>query len=211
MKRILYYGIRCKEIEFLGKGLYLDDVFHYFGLQHFEEFECNEIYYTWVEVNEILETKIKEPMPSIKLDMLIEFMTSEKTKKEITSLCAYLACRSILGKKSYCKTNNGLILARMLGYSKIVNIPTELSPKLEEFRKPFVDPKGLTKKYQFNKLYDELELNWRILKYSTKQMRGVYIGYKDKTRYEWMKKAHELQRLKTEERKENLRRLKREL
>ncbi len=56
------------------------------------------------------------PMTGISKDLLFTFYKEHKTDHEIAVLMAFLAIKSILGKKSYCRITNDFLLCRMDGF-----------------------------------------------------------------------------------------------
>ena len=115
-----------------------------------------------------------EPMAMVKTNFLFEFRDFDKTEFEVMQLLAYIAINSILGKRESTKTNNAHVLARMLGYSSIKQVP-ENKTKLEKtiFEK-------YSHRYHIDKVLRELELNWKLLKYGNRT-RGFYVSLGGKT------------------------------
>ena len=64
-----------------------------------------------------------EPFPMINNNLLFDFRDTNKTESDIAQFAAYIAIRSILGKKPYCKTNKKMIVARMFGYASPKHLP----------------------------------------------------------------------------------------
>jgi len=106
----------------------------------------------------------KAPKVGIFKDMLFEYYKEEKTPFEKACLLAYLALKSIIGNKSYCKCTNAYLLSRMAGYSKIAK-------KLPKDIKPF------STEYQLRKIITELRLVWGLVYYS-RYTRGFYVSFK---------------------------------
>lgn len=73
------------------------------------------------------------PMTGISKDMLFDFYDNYKTEHEIAVLMAFLAIKSILGKKSYCRVTNEYLLCRMAGYGS-QNDMTELPEWLRRYQ-----------------------------------------------------------------------------
>ena len=102
------------------------------------------------------------PMTGIEINMLFDFYKNYKTDYEVTVLTAFLALKSILGTKPYCKTNKDLLLSRMSGNASI----GEVSESYKVFYK----------RYHFDKLMTELQLNWYLIYYAYR-VRGFYFSF----------------------------------
>ena len=111
-----------------------------------------------------------EVMAMIGNHLLFDFRDNPKTEFEQAQLLAFIAINSILGTKKYTKTNKMLIVSRMFGFASY--------PKMTEKDLSEIQMKYL-KRYHFDKLIQELELNWNICTYSNK-MRGIYVSLKIK-------------------------------
>jgi hypothetical protein len=103
---------------------------------------------------------------SIDKDIVFDFYRSKKTEFEIAVFCAFCATKSILGAKTYCKTNKVLIHARMFGLNNAAPLK-EGKNKIQE--KYF-------KRYNFDRLMKELQFNWD-LRLISNHCRGFYISY----------------------------------
>ena len=110
------------------------------------------------------------PMVMIPQKKLKEFYSEEKTELEIMTFAVYLAIRSILGTKKYCRTTKEMILARAFGFRNI-NELMKNPPALFEKYSP-------TKRYWIDKALNEVVRGgWNIHVYSTKKgLRGLYVG-----------------------------------
>ncbi|MDR2474429.1 MAG: hypothetical protein LBD45_01090 [Bacteroidales bacterium] len=102
---------------------------------------------------------------SIRKEIIFDYYRSRKNEAEIAAFCAFCATKSIIGVKSYCKTNKFLIHARMFGHNTVSK--TTFKSLLEE--KYF-------KRYNFDKLIKELQYNWGMNMISNR-CRGFYISY----------------------------------
>ena len=105
------------------------------------------------------------PFTSVETNMLIDFYNKETyTNFELLQLAAYLGIKSLLGKKSWYKTNKKTVLARALGYSKPCP-DLEGNPIYEHYQV----------RYHWEKLRDELKLNWCVV-FSSIHARGFYVS-----------------------------------
>jgi hypothetical protein len=79
----------------------------------------------------------------------------------------YIALKSILGKKTYVKTNKQLIIARMAGYINHEQIKPK--PAVKELLNRY------SERYQFEKLMINMQLKWNMSIYSYRT-RGLFIS-----------------------------------
>ena len=94
----------------------------------------------------------------ISTDVFWNFYNENKTDFEWECLAAFLALKSILGNKTFCKSNNGLLYARMSGYES-------------------ADVNSITlSRFHRDKIIQELEDNWN-LKYYSRYTKGFYFGF----------------------------------
>ena len=105
---------------------------------------------------------------SISKDIIFDFYRIKQPELKIAAFCAFCATKSILGAKTYCKTNKFLIHARMFGYNSVSNIKEKTSWSVLE-NKYF-------KRYNFDKIIKELQYNWGMNMISNR-CRGFYISY----------------------------------
>lgn len=94
----------------------------------------------------------------ISTDVFWNFYNSNKSQFEWECLVAFLALKSILGKKTYCKSNNALLYARMSGNES----------SKDEHSITFTE-------YHRNKIIFKLETEWNV-KYYSRYTRGFYFG-----------------------------------
>jgi hypothetical protein len=109
----------------------------------------------------------KAPSTGLNKDMYWDFRLHVKTEWDIICLAAFLGIKSIIGTKPYCKTNKGLILARMFGYNTVKDMP------VHKYANPA--QKKYFKRWHMDKLLIELQLNWH-LKLISNHQRGMYIS-----------------------------------
>ena len=111
-----------------------------------------------------------EVMAMIGKHLLFDFRDNPRTEFEQAQLLAFIAINSIIGTKKYTKTNKKLIISRMFGFASYTKM---IEKELSEIQMKYL------KRYHFDKLIQELELNWNVCTYSNK-MRGIYISLKIK-------------------------------
>ena len=186
MQNILAFGVYMKSLNNETGNVDIEIGMKYFNLEldYHEKLDYKVIGST---IKDTLDARTKEPQPSISLNMLLEFMREDKTQFEVICLSAYLGCKSIMGKKSYCPTNCKHVLARIMGYSSYHKISNELEPHTLKLFRKYIDLNGNVKKYMFRKLFEELESDWRLRKVSASGYRGIVLGKKDKCSYNQMK------------------------
>lgn len=122
------------------------------------------------EAEQIKYAHTSNSFASANPEKVLEFTNETKPVPEIDQFACFLAIRSILGSKAYSKTNKNHILARFLGYDSIKqlseNLPTHLKAKRNKY----------AKRYPMDKLLDQIEANWGIIRYGKKGKRGFWIG-----------------------------------
>lgn len=118
-----------------------------------------------------------DPQPSINTSLLFDFRDKDKTEFEIAQLLAYIAIRSILGKRQYVKTNKAHIVSRMFGYASVNHLPVNFHGAIEALFKKY------SNRYHIDKVLQALELNWYVLTYS-RNLRGLYVAMNDKIELE---------------------------
>lgn len=122
------------------------------------------------EWGEEMEKQIppKSPMVMIPQKKLKEFFAEEKTELEIMTFAIFLAIRSILGTKKYCRTTKEMILARAFGFRNMEELRENPPALFEKY----------SKRYWIDKLLAEVSGDtWGIHVYSTNEgLRGLYVG-----------------------------------
>jgi len=130
------------------------------------------------------------PMVGISVKMYWDYQSNEKDEFQKLCLLGFIALKSILGKKAYCKTTNKLLFARMAGLAK----QCEFEELPEEFYK-YIQTKHKVH-YWAVKIKDEV-FDWGLKSYSNKT-NGFYITikltYKDLV-FEAEKKREEYKKL----------------
>lgn len=116
----------------------------------------------------------KSPKASIKKELYFDFYTNEKTEFEIVILCSFLAIRSILLFKPYCKVTDSYLLNRMAGQATIKELE-HLPESLKKYTK-VIGGKWGSNQYHLNKIKNELRHNWRLKVYG-KHTRGFYVSF----------------------------------
>ena len=109
------------------------------------------------------------PMAGINLKVYRDFYNN-KRKSEFDKVCllAFLAFKSIIGKKAYCKTVNLFWFSRIDGFACVVDSEENLSDNLRKY----------FKEYQIRKIKGALQdNNWGLVSYS-KHTRGFYVSFK---------------------------------
>lgn len=106
------------------------------------------------------------PKVGLRLKIYWDYYNNEKTEFEKVCLLGFLALRSILMKKPYCKMTNKYWLSRMDGKAKSVE-KLELSPEIKKY----------ANEYQTKKIKGELEDNWKLITYS-QYTYGFFVSFK---------------------------------
>lgn len=125
------------------------------------------------------------PICSVNKDIIWNLNNNNKTHIEIAAFCGFCAIRSIIGKKEYAKTNKKLVLARMFGYSTVVEFETN-TPNVtaKSVRKDIMDGRmaefsareKYSKRYQMDEVLNTLELSWGLKRYAD-HIRGMYVSF----------------------------------
>lgn len=107
----------------------------------------------------------KSPKTGISVKMYFDFYKNEKAEFEIAVLCGFLAIRSILLIKPYCKVTDSYMIVRMAGrggVAEIENLPEPLTKYLH--------------RYHLEKIKTELKLHWNLKVYG-RHTRGFYVSF----------------------------------
>lgn len=107
------------------------------------------------------------PKVGINLSIWRDYYENDKSEFDNVCLLAFLAFKSILGRKPYCKVVNNYWLARMDGKPRSINDFDELSPRVKKY----------LNEYQARKIKKALENSWGLKTYSY-HTRGFYISFK---------------------------------
>jgi hypothetical protein len=116
-------------------------------------------------------------MPMISKSLLFDFRDNEKKEIDLIQLVSYIAVKSILGVKSFVKTNKMHIVCRMFGYSSVKHLPVKMPTNINSLFLKY------SNRYHIDKVLMQLELNWNVITYSNK-IRGMYIAMSNKTSIE---------------------------
>lgn len=105
------------------------------------------------------------PMTGINKDVLFDYYMNFKTAEEIAVLAAFLAIKSIVGPKPYCKVTNKYLIARMGGYARITDMPDHLPKHLVKY----------STRRKLDNIKYELQAKWNVNFYS-RYIRGFYVS-----------------------------------
>lgn len=112
----------------------------------------------------------KSPHVGLNKNIFWDYYGKNKTEFEKLCLLAFLALKSIIGDKRYCKTNNQFMFSRMDGSVKSIDL-IHLSPEFY----PYIKNKN-TINYWSNKIRQQLE-QWNFVFYGYK-IKGFYASHK---------------------------------
>lgn len=107
---------------------------------------------------------VNSPRTGITKSTFFEFNKNDKSDFEKACLLAFLAIKSIIGDKPYCKMTNAFFLSRMDGKPKSVE-PGDLSPVINRY----------ANEYQTKKIRLELSANWGMSFYA-KATKGFFAS-----------------------------------
>lgn len=106
------------------------------------------------------------PKVGLNISIFWDYYKNDKSEFEIACLSAYLAIKSILVTKPYCKTDNSFLWARMSGNSKAMKDISELSYGVKKY----------ANNYQTVKIKTALREGWKLVTYS-RYTRGFYVSF----------------------------------
>jgi hypothetical protein len=198
----VHYSIYAKALEYAklkNKSVdkhFVEMAIYYYGFgfsDTYKELEIsNHFYYSMIEG----PAKVKV---SLRKEIVIDYLKNEKSEFEIVSLLAFAALRSMIQTKSFYKTNNEQVLARMAGFSKASDCKV-LPFQLQVY----------TKRYHMDKLKSELCRNWNLVLYGI-HTKGFFVSFK--LTYEQLvrivesKRASTVDKLAREKQKEILKKI----
>ena len=107
------------------------------------------------------------PKVGLSLPMFWDFYKNDKSEFEKACFLAFLAIKSIIGNKAYCKVTNHYLWARMDGKTNTIESLEDLTPEVMKY----------ANRYQTENIKNELILNWSLIYYS-RYTRGFYVSYK---------------------------------
>jgi hypothetical protein len=105
------------------------------------------------------------PMVGINLTIFWDYYKNDKSEFDKACLLAFLAIKSILNKKPYCKIDNRFLLARMDGKAKSCDFDS-LSSSIYKY----------ANEYQTKKIKYQLSEYWNLITYS-RYTRGFYVSF----------------------------------
>jgi len=111
------------------------------------------------------DVEFHAPKVGLNLNIFWDFYNTDKSEFEKVCLLAFLGIKSIIGNKSFCKTDNKYLLSRMNGSARshsFDQLPDALAKYANE--------------YQVKKIKNELKNNWGLRTYS-RYTRGFYVSY----------------------------------
>ena len=198
MNNILYYAgyAHTLKLEHGSDEKKMNDAGSFFGItfgNSYQGFKDGKTLYDSIPEN--------SPMAGINKDVLFDFYKNHKTPDEIAVLLAFLAIKSIIGVKPYCRLTNAYLIARMAGYAKIEDMPHPLPQSLAQYHT----------RRKLDKIKQELQLNWNVNIYGTRTRGyGVSINKKfdmDKLAFEMEKRKKSTKEKQLKQRKDEARRL----
>lgn len=111
-----------------------------------------------------------QPLCMVKRDLIWEYYNGKKSERQMAQFAAFAALKSILGKRKCIITNKNHIVARMFGYSSIKSLddPFEtIHPLYPKY----------SKRYNIDKLLEELEFSWNLKTMSAPGLHGFYVSF----------------------------------
>ncbi len=162
LANMLYYAIYTHSVDKLEfEGSY-ESAVKYFGCENNNAAKSKQ------KGEELYNSiPLKSPKVGLKLSTFWDYYKSEKSEFEIACLLGFLAIKSIVQNKAFCKITNLYWLSRMDGNTGTVEAEYELSDKVRKY----------ALRYRSDKLKEELQDNWD-LKYYSRHTRGFYVSFK---------------------------------
>jgi hypothetical protein len=108
---------------------------------------------------------LKTPKVGLSIDMFLDYYGNDKDDFQKVSLLGFLAIKSILQKKAYCKITNNYWLSRMDGKAKSIEDFSQLSSSIKKY----------ANEYQTKKIKSELRDYWNLVTYA-RYTRGFYVS-----------------------------------
>lgn len=154
------------EISELQTLFDVDDTFYQLAIEHYQIHAVFEAGKNVLDVNvgnaagtyelgkEICEANEGKPFAMVSKDVCFIFRDNEKSEFELMCFAAHAAVNSIVGKKLYCCTNKGHILARMFGYGSIKHLPKRLPIDIAPLYEKY------STRHHWEKLRDHLKVDW---------------------------------------------------
>lgn len=186
MDNIMFYAgyVHTLKLEFGDESEMMKSAGKYFGMKYgsnYESYRNGKMLY-----DSLLENL---PMTGINKDVCFDFYKNPKSADEIAVLLAFLAIKSIIGKKSHIKSTNDFLMARMGGYASIKQLLPSLPKSWDKYNSnekmvlmQKVLPEPLAQyatRRKLDKIKFELQANWNV-NYFAYYTRGFYISI-DKT------------------------------
>lgn len=128
------------------------------------------------------------PMVGINIEMFFDYYTNHKSEFEDVCLLAFLALKSIIQNKPYCKVTNSYLLSRMDGNAQSFQDENILAESLRKY----------ASRRMLDKIKKELQFNWNVNYYSF-YTRGFYVSIDNKLELEKLVFEAEKRRKSTKE------------
>lgn len=106
------------------------------------------------------------PKVGLNIKIFWDYYKNDKSDFDIACLAAFLAIKSILGFKPYCRTDNSFLWGRMSGNAKAIKDVSELSEGVKKYAND----------YQTVKIKNALRDGWELVTYS-RYTRGFYVSF----------------------------------
>ena len=191
MSEAKYFNFPVKLLEgiFKDKQEFFSDILNYSMYSHSLKLDGEEYIYTsayykfiasakWYNITGTTEADFKRgkklfdsipanyPKAGLNISIFWDYYKNEKSDFDIACLAAFLAIKSILGDKPYCKTDNSFLWGRMNGNSKAIKDRSELNPVVLKY----------ANEYQTKKIKNALRESWGLVTYS-RYTRGFFVSF----------------------------------
>ena len=172
LSKIIDYGLYYNSLMFDGYDPEIEDDFYsqsvcYLGIKIREDSMHDAEDRSFMNGLNLYEVYGDDkPMTGISVPVLLNYQDNHKTEFEDMCLLAFLALKSIVQTKPYCKITNAYWLSRMAGFDTTQEV-SQLPKSIQNFNT----------EYYLRKIKNELEDSWGMTWYG-RYTRGFYVSFK---------------------------------
>jgi|13_taG_2_1085334.scaffolds.fasta_scaffold04948_4 hypothetical protein len=161
LNEILFYGVYSIAKDYDDELHGVEEACLYLNLTHpNQEILLKQSKRIYLEYSEI-----RNVIVGINTSIFWDYVSNPKDDFQKVTLLGFLAIKSILQKKSYCKITNAFFISRMAGFNGVTE-----SKYYSDYILPFIND------YQLRKIKTELQLGWKVVHYA-KYTRGFYVSF----------------------------------
>jgi len=157
---IYAYTLKLNEVDKMVK---LNCALNYYGVEFHGTTDKKK---RLVKGEELYKSLQSPPKVGLSLPVFWDFYDNEKNDFDLACLAAFLAIKSILGTKSYCKITNTFLWSRMSGRAKAIDNYWMLNESVIKY----------ANEYQTVKIKRALRDSWGLVNYGH-YTRGFYVSF----------------------------------